>query len=794
MKREETKRTWPMLAKGAGAALLASVSMLALDVSSAGAAALAANPPGSGPEATTLDVVIVTARKREEAINTIPMSISAIGGRQLAQQGIVRLSDLGRAVPGFTYTHSQVGTPIYTLRGVGFVDISMGGRPTVSVYADQAPVPFTIETLGGNLDLDRIEVLKGPQGTLFGQNSTGGAINLIPTKPTQTFEGGAEVSYGNYNALSLGGYVSGPITSDLSARLALRHDQNDGWQKSVTTGETNGVGDLTTGRLLLDWKPTDKLKVELNLNGFLDRSDSQAAQTTAVLNLPASAVLIPALGTYPLAPHNDRAADWNPGQNYRRDNGFFQANLRGDYDLPHGLTLTSLTSYSHYTENQPIDIDGTPLSGLQQLTIGSISSWYEELRVSGHFMDRGYFVVGGNYSSDIVRETNYDDVSGSTEAFTFVGFNLPEFKDFRDSDNQNSESYAVFGNVDYDLTDTVKLNAGVRYTHAIDHFNGCSSDTGDGNAALLFGSFWNIIRGSLSLPPNPAVPPGGCVSANAQFTPQLVVNTLDEDNVSWRAGLEWKVWPKTMLYVNVSQGYKAGGFPDLGATNTSQYLPARQESLLAYEAGFKSTLFENTLQLNGAGFYYDYRDKQVLGSVSDPLFGRLLRLINIPKSQILGAELQATWAPVHGLTIGANASYIDSEILDHFTNYNPFGQIQDFGGEAFPNTPTWQFAGNVHYRWPLNDRLYAFGEANVSYKSATNNALGEEPLLAIKAYALADLSAGVESSDGNWRAWVWVRNLGDTYYWTGAYIDTDTAVRYAGMPRTFGVTLSAKFQ
>jgi outer membrane receptor protein involved in Fe transport len=769
------------------AVLLAGASVLALRPQSAHAEAAASSP------SATVGEVIVTARKREEAINTVPMSINAVSGAQLAIKGIERTTDLGRVVPGFTYTTSQVGTPIYTLRGVGFVDISMGGRPTVGVYTDQAPIPFTIETLGGNFDLERIEVLKGPQGTLYGQNSTGGAINLIAAKPTDSFQAGLEAGYGNFNAVTLEGYLSGPLTDTLGARLAVQHVQNDGWQRSYTTGETNGVTDLTSARAILDWKPTSQLKVELNLNGYIDHSDTPAAQLNQVLLPAAEASLIPALFNYPTAPHTDTAADWNAQESLRRQNSFFQATLRGDYELPHGLTLTSLTSFSHYDENQPVDIDGTSLSILQQLTLGSISSWYQELRLAGNFAGHGYFVLGANYASDKVRETNYVNVSGGTEAFSFVALGLPLFDTFRDIDNQDSQTYAVFGNADYDLTSTVKLDAGVRYTRAIDNFNGCSADTGDGNAASIFGPFENFVRSLSGLPANPPIPPGGCVTANAQFVPQLVVSKLDEDNVSWRVGAQWQALPNTMLYANVSKGYKAGGYPDLGATKTSQFNPATQESVLAYEVGFKSRLFD-TLQINAAGFYYDYRDKQVLSVVTDPVFGTVLQLLNIPKSRVFGAEVQGIWTPVRGLTLSANAAYTDSKILDNFTGINALGATQDFGGEPFPTSPAWQAAADATYTWPVNDRFNAFVGADLTYKSATNNDLGQIPLLAIKAYTLVDMNAGFQTSDGQWRVWAWVRNVGDTYYWQGAYIDHDVAVRYTGMPRTFGATLSYKFR
>lgn len=782
----------PTHARKRWAALLASASVFAV----AGEVAHAATTdvaPTADMAATAVPEVIVTAQKREEAINTVPMSITAVGGPELTRLGLERLSDLQLVVPGFTYTQSVVGTPIYTLRGVGFVDISMGGRPTVSVYSDQAPLPFTIETLGGNLDLERIEVLKGPQGTLFGQNATGGAINLIAAKPTSSLQAGASASYGSFNDYELGGFISAPVNDTLGFRIAAQHDGGDGWQKSVTTGLTNGATDLTTGRLIVDWRPVSQLKLEFNVNGFIDRSDSQAPQLIEVL--PASVALIPALNNYPLAPANDTAADWNPDESYRRDNSFVQANLRGDYELAGGFTLTSLTSYGSYREHQNVDTDGTTLSDLQQLTVGSISSWYEEARISGRIGERAYVTVGGDYSADSVRETNYDNLSGGTEALTFVGFGLPLFNTFRDISNQDSHSYAVFGNVDYDLTDQLKLNGGLRYTRSVDHFNGCSADSGDGNAASDFGPFENIIRvGVLGLPPNPPIQPGACVTASPTFVPTLVVSTLDEDNVAWRVGLDWSVRPGTMVYANASRGFKAGGYPDLGATSTSQFDPAKQEELTAYEVGFKSRLAQAALQLNGAVFYYDYKDKQVLGSVSDPLFGKLLKLINIPNSRIVGAELEADWVPAPGLTISGNATYVHSEILDNFTNFNIFGAQQNFGGEPFPNTPEWQLTAAANYRHSLTDVLDGFADVDVSYRTGTNSALGEIPIVAIKGYSLVDLDAGVETKDGAWRGLLWVRNVGDTYYWNGAYVGIDTAVRFTGQPRAVGLRLEYRYR
>ncbi len=500
------------------------------------------------------------------------------------------------------------------------------------------------------------------------------------------------------------------------------------------------------------------------------------------------------LQTYPLAPRNARAADWNPGADYRRHNDFFQSNLRLDYDLAHGMTLTSITSYSRYNERQLQDIDGTSLSNLNQLTLGKITSLSQELRLAGQIGEGGHFVLGLNYAHDKVLETDFDNNAQSTTAFTFAPFGLPLFTTFRDSDNQDATTTAIFADADYRLAHDIKIYGGVRYTRAVDKFNGCTADTGDGVTAGDFGVLQNIIRGQLGLPPNPAIPAGGCVTTNAALVPGLVRSSLNEDNVSWRGGAEWTGLQRTLIYANVSKGYKAGGFPDLAASVATQFDPARQESVLAYEAGFKTTLLERTLQLNGAAFYYDYRDKQILGRVLDPIFGPLLKLINVPKSEITGAELQLVWAPLRGLTLTGGGSFIDSHILDNFTNYNPNGDVANFNGEAFPNTPKWQLVSDVDYRWDINDRLRGFVGGDVTYQSATNSQLGDLALLRTKAYALVDLRAGVETKDGAWRASVWGRNVGDVYYWTAANRNLDTTVRFAGMPTTYGVTLTYRYR
>jgi outer membrane receptor protein involved in Fe transport len=556
----------------------------------------------------------------------------------------------------------------------------------------------------------------------------------------------------------------------------------DAWQKSYTTNAKTGVTDFWNGRFILEWRPTDRLKASFTLNRWVDHSDTLAQQLIAVV--PTTPFPVPELANYPLAPHNDRAADFDPGRNYRKDNNFLQGNARLDYQLGDTTTLTSLTSYSLYHENQLDDLDGTTVSNNYYYTLGRLRSVSEELRLSGSIANRGHFTFGANYADDSTHEFNraLSPVSSVSNLFSFL-FGTPLPVTFNVTTNQDSITKAVFANFDYNLTDALNVYAGARYTNFRTDFNGCASDSGDNVAATIF----TVLDGTTILP-------GECFTLTAGGTPGIVHSRLHQNNVSWRAGAQWTLAPPVMIYANVSKGFKAGSFPILPANDYHQFAPVTQESVVAYEAGFKAGLFNHALQLNGAVFHYDYSNKQLLGSANLPGVGVVLRLVNIPKSRVNGAEFQLIALPIDGLRISASGTYIDSKITSSFVNPDPFGQTIDFKGEHFPNTPKWQLSSDAEYKWRASDRLNAFVGGNLYYQSRANSAFGDLPLFNTKAYTLLDLRAGVEAADGRWRATIWGRNVTNAYYWSSVTHVQDTVVRYPGMPVTYGVSLSFRYR
>ena len=352
------------------------------------------------------------------------------------------------------------------MRGVGFNESSLGVYPAVSVYADQVPLPFPVTASHAAYDLERIEVLKGPQGTLFGQNSTGGAINYIVAKPTGSFEAGGDIVYGRFNTIEGNAYVSGLLSDTLGARLAVTGLNSDDWQRSNSRpNDTNGKQSYVAGRLILDFKPTDGLRMSLNLNAWRDKSDPQAQQRVAVRpQVPAiaTASVLANLAAAKFSPLDPRAADWSTGVGEPRgDRKFYQGALRIDADVASSVTLTSLTSYNDDRQTQTTDGDGLPLVLFDLIkNDGYIKSFNHELRVGNSGKGAFRWVIGANYEKSHTFENQDLTYSDSTN-------NAPAQFNVNRSGNTNDqriENYAAFANGEYSITSQLTFKAGGRYT------------------------------------------------------------------------------------------------------------------------------------------------------------------------------------------------------------------------------------------------------------------------------------------------------------------------------------------
>nr|WP_314447278.1 TonB-dependent receptor [uncultured Sphingomonas sp.] len=821
---------------------------------SAEAVAALQNKPAEQAEAaaaTTSGEIVVTANKRIQAINNVGLTISAATGQDLSNRGIAGPEDLSKLVPGFTFTQSLYSTPVFTLRGIGLYDATFGAAPSVAVYGDE--VPRNVPTMSDALDLDveRVEVLKGPQGTIFGQSATGGAVNYIFGKPTRTLRYGFGASYERFDRVEASGYISGPLTEGIQARLAVKAINGGAWQRSLSRpDDENGSTRKLMGRLTVNLQPTDALQIQLSGTAVRDRSDPLAPQyVRTLLNIYGTQAQLSASGnpfgivdaaryaslTNPTSAgydasfvgrqsvvvgrltstnasvragaqallgtpvsNNSRDAEWTPGLIGKSDNNYYQGTARADYDLTEALTLTSVTALARKELAYGQDLDGTTARVVDVPLDGNVRSFNQEVRLS-YNADRIDALIGVAYDNVRTEQNNLfylGDYSANADLITLTLNNF----------TSRMRSYGVFGNVEFEVIDRLTLQGGLRYTKNKQNASYCYNDPAIDplqGAATLFGAALNSVP--ISIQPGQCFPTtGDLLLGTAKSTLTPVNDSLSEDNVSFRVGANYKFENGLLLYGTVSQGYKAGIFSAIGASRVLQYTPATQEKVLAYEAGFKAPLANRAIQLNGAAFYYDYKDKQVRGRIQDTVFGLLEKLLNVPKSYIYGVEGELTVRPIEGLNLSASATYLKSKVTGDYSAtpdgnlvYNASGYTGNFRGSALPYTPKFSAALDGQYEVPVSTSFGAFVGATLVYQGKQNTTFTNSALPAddfeIESYSTLDLRAGLKSADDRWRLMVYGQNVADKGYTTAVSTFLDTIIRYRGKPATYGVSLSYRY-
>lgn len=743
--------------------------------------------------------IVVTANRRSQTLTDVGIAISVLDSSQLETRQISNVGDLAALVPGLSIGNSGYATPIYSLRGVGVNEPTVGAGSSVTVYVDEVPLTLPIFTRGATFDLERVEVVKGPQGTLYGQNATGGAINYIAAKPTDNFQAGIRGSYGRFNAASLEGFVSGPLSDTLKGRIAARGERGDGWQESITRDDKLGKVRKFAGRAMLEWEPGSDFRALLNVNGWQDKSDTQAPQLVKIVPTNPAVPPFSFVQSAPVATGSARSADWDRDTDFDQNAWFYQGSLRLEYDVSDDVTLTSLTAYSKFRNRSVHEADGigySPALGRDIINgrydlASDATSFTQELRLSASFSIIN-FVIGANYQRDNVNDIQRGYFDDFSVVSNFFGVDL---NSTRNLNNQRIRGYGVFANVEAELTDFLTISGGLRINNEERKFKGCSADSGNGNAAAAYNGFTNFLRSSNGLPPLSAsqrIMPGGCITSNADFIPGFKLDRLEQSNTPWNINVNLKPFDRSLIYARVSRGFKAGNYPSLSAGNNASFTPVVQEDLLAYELGFKSNAIDG-LSVEGAIFRYDYGDKQQRGRSNTGFpFGLVATQVNIPKSRIDGAELSAALRPVKGLTLSGSAVYIDTKIKDYI-GYSIEGPLVNMQGLPLNFSPKWSVNVDASYSTPITSSLTLFGGTGLAYRSKTSAQLAASSLYDIDAYTLVNAQLGVEDSEGRWRLWAFGNNITDKYYWTNVVKFADTVTRFTGMPATYGISFSYKF-
>jgi iron complex outermembrane receptor protein len=778
-----------------------------------------------------IEEIIVTAQKREQGANDVGITINAFTGQQLKDFGFKTAEDMAMLTPGLTVNETAAtGVPLYTIRGVGYQDYSTAASSTVGLYFDEVALPYTVMSRGLMFDIERVEVLKGPQGDLYGRNTTAGQINFVSKKPTDEFEAGITAGVGSYGTFDVEGFASGSLSDSVRGRVAVRTVQSsEGWQKSTTRDDELGELDTMAIRAMLEFDLGESASLMLNVHYVDDQSENRAntAYDGTVAGLSEFALPYTPLDQYVFGANagetppwysagDNEAADWTnsytsvqTGRTFnlrpQRDNQLAGASATINWDIG-DITLTSITAFDQFDRIEANDWDGGFYNDSSNINTTDLSVFSQELRLTGGD-DALNWIAGVYYSSDEVDEYYHYFMSDSlfgngSVAWGAVPFMFSPILELDTKYFQETDAIAAFGHVEWQFTDDWRLTLGARYTSEEREWSGCTYSADDGTLADFNNFAWGTSQvpgscGTIDDDPNSPTNIGivfGTPNVDDAF--QVFTDTIKTDRWMGKVTLDYSVNDDVLLYGTISNGFKSGGFNGANSNGTQQLKPIREEVLTSYELGVKATLAEGTVQLNAAAFFYDYEDKQEQDRAVT-FVGNISGLDNVPKSEISGAELDMQWVPADGWNIHLGVAILDTEItewmaVDPDLSAWPVTVRRDASGLELAMSPDLQYSVLVAKEWAVGNSSILDAAIDYSFTDSTTG--GTQPSDATDDYGVANARIGYGSNDGKWRVLLWGRNITDEYYYPAAYQGGNGPfVRVNGMPRTWGVSLDYKF-
>jgi iron complex outermembrane receptor protein len=717
----------------------------------------AATPPAvSISDARGLEEIVVTAQRREESAQSVGIAMSVLSGQSLADKSIAYINDLQNAVPSLqvepAFGSSQ---PQFRLRGIGFIDYTSNNTSPVGVSLDGVAFALPIQTQGQLFDIDRVEVLRGPQGTLYGRNTTGGEINFISNRPTAETHAGFSLEYGSHNEVNAEGFVSGAIADGLSGRLSVATEQGGAWQRNRVTGQSLGDKDKVAVRGQLQWNPSEALNFRLGLHWAQDKSDEQGLYLLKPFPfIPGVTPAVPADTSryatgWALNPTFAKLiginADSKPGLN-NSNNG---ADLTADIDFG-GAKLTSITAYNKLIRREYGDWDATEFDDSDEFLNSDLNVFSQELRLASTGTGAFQWVTGVFYSNEDLHENFYSDLTNRLGGITVTTY------------EQVANSVGVFAQGNYKITDQFKVTLGVREDHETRELKGL-------NTAFL-----------------PGVP---------SFTGGALGGSITSNLPSGKFELDYTPVADTLIYGSISRGVKSGGFTAHNTLSAPAADPFEPEKLTAYEVGVKSDL-THTLRVDASVFHYRYRDQQILGKVFDDASQSFIgRFVNA-NSRISGGEVDLQWRPIEALSVSQYAGFVEGYYTSKLLNspIDPTQPAVDYNGQP-ESFPKWSYGGDLSYTWNIG--AYSLtAESNYSFHDTYSQffLLGSNDFT-IPKYWLANANLSFSPAPGApWTVTLWGRNIFDkSYDITRNFFLPSSEVAAAGEPTTVGIRLTYKY-
>ncbi len=682
--------------------------------------------------ANVIEEVTVTAEKRESSLQDTSIAITAMTGDQLQEWNIQNADDFATFVPGL-WIGTTIGNLQVALRGVSNDSFFLAGDSPVAFNVDGV---FRGRQTGGNAtfhDAERVEVLKGPQGTLYGRNATAGAINVITNKPTNEFGGYVEGEVGNYSLFGVRGVLNAPIADDVFAlRVAFMHRERDGFFKNGPEVSKNYSDmDESSVRIHGLYTPNDRLSMLFTVDG---QERGGVGDGTQILPGPGG-VLSEIEDPLKIYLNTDG----------RRDDRFRTYNTEINYDFDN-TTLTYIGAYLDTSVDMTIDFDRTNIAQDPLSVIVESQQWSHEVRLASSGNNKVDWLLGGFYFDE--------DAQRATDIFITLGSGAKLHTETVQPDF-NVVSKAVFGQATLNVSDTVGVTAGVRYTKDEKSEVGTFNRRQIGSGAII------LTEGT---------------------------NEADWSSFDWLLGVDWYPVPDTLVYGKVSTGYKSGGFNNVLQAEIDGPV-FKPEEITALQAGHKSQFADHTVQINSEAFYYDYTDLQV---------NQLIEAVNITKNAasatIYGAETEIIWLPSDALRLDLNVAYLNAT-YDEYSNFFVITQREEvLDGLQMAKSPEWSGRFGIDYTFNLANDWLLIPRVSFSWASDTKLSEFNDPGQLVESWTRTDLSLDLISPTGAWNVQLFLNNLEDDIIFTNGGVNGNgVRTLTARPPRMYGARLRYTF-
>lgn len=734
------------------------------------------------PASLGLEEILVTAQKREESMQQIPLAVTAFGGAELEELDVASLQEIGARTPGLVFAAFSVGQPEIAIRGVGTKEDGASASDSVVVSVDGVYIAARTAQVFDIFDLERVEVVRGPQGTLYGRNSIGGSINFVTTKPTEETKIRLRQSVGNYGRFDTGGLLSGQIAENLYGKFSFSRREHNGYIRNLLSGEREGESNTFAWRAALRWTPNENLEVILGADG----ADDNLGATNREPVGGKGALHGCNCASNPVAVNEALGGAGDPWTSLADLEGYTDRDVYGisltiNWDVD-WATLTSVSAYRNSdfdwledSEGLPpstayVDLTGSsgnpgiPLTApatsgfsfdISDAAVEDVEQYVQEFRLTSPGDGKLRWMAGVFYG--------YEDTY-RTEAFYFPSLGLPDGlgSDSISIQENTTNSFAIFGQASYSISDALTATAGLRYSYEKKKMSAAADViTGLG---LLLKDFDQV-------------------SASKSW-----------NNVSWRAALDYKVNDDVLLYASAATGFKSGGFTGSASTAARAQTPFKPETATSFEAGMKSDLLDRRLRLNVTGFYTDYKDLQVTRFFQpvDASFGEFITE-NAGKAEIYGLEVEALARPVKGLDLGANYGYLHAK----YTKFTGLPSVTDplntsFDGKRLRQSPKHMFNAFARYQWSLGNAGEMYARVDYRYQARSFYDPDNNPIVDIPAYDIWDARIAYLSPDGRWEVAGWMKNIGEEKYRTHIFSQRGGDIAFAlfGDPRTYGASVT----